>query len=82
MVIDLRNSFQSMQWNPLTYPYQMFHRSFKLEKEVKVHPPGDNPKNHNLIIQRDFDFNGKCVLCGADSDEPLCEECKELYMEG
>ena len=58
MVIDLRNSFQSMQWNPLTYPYQMFHRSFKLEKEVKVHPPGDNPKNHNLIIQRDFDFNG------------------------
>lgn len=31
---------------------------------------------------RDFDFNGKCVLCGADSDEPLCEECKELYMEG
>jgi hypothetical protein len=30
---------------------------------------------------RDFDFNGKCVLCGADSDEPLCEECKELYME-
>ena len=30
---------------------------------------------------RDFEFNGKCVLCGKDSDEPLCEECKELYME-
>ena len=30
---------------------------------------------------RDFESNGKCVLCGADSDEPLCEECKELYME-
>lgn len=56
-VLDLRNPFRSMQWNPLTYPYKMWHRSYSLDKEVKVHPPGDNPKNHNLILQRPFDFN-------------------------
>lgn len=55
-VLDLRNPFQSMQWNPLTYPYQMYHKSFNLDKDVKVHPPGDNPRNYNLIIQRNFDF--------------------------
>jgi len=54
-VLDLRNPFQSMQWNPLTYPYQMFHRSYNLDKEVKVHPAGDIPQNYNLIIQRQFD---------------------------
>ena len=57
-VLDLRNPSESMQWNPLTYPYDMYHRSFNLDKEVKVHSPGDNPKNYNLIIQREFDFNG------------------------
>jgi len=56
-VLDLRNPFRSMQWNPLTYPYRMWHRSYSLDKEVRVHPPGDNPKNHNLILQRQFDFN-------------------------
>ena len=55
-VLDLRDPSSSMQWNPLSYPYQMYHRSFNLEHEVKVHPPGDNPKNYNLIIQRSFDF--------------------------
>ncbi len=55
--INLRDAFISTQWNPLTYPYDMFQRSFNLEKEVKVHPAGDNPKNYNLILQRDFDFN-------------------------
>ena len=58
-VLDLRNPFQSMQWNPLTYPYQMYHRSFHLDQEVKVHPPGDNPRNYNLIIQREFDYNSQ-----------------------
>ena len=56
-VLDLRNPSASMQWNPLTYPYQMYHRSFELEKEVRVHPAGDNPNNYNLIIQRSFDFS-------------------------
>lgn len=55
-VLDLRNPSASMQWNPLTYPYQMYHRSFNLDKEVRVHPAGDNPNNYNLIIQRSFDF--------------------------
>ncbi len=55
-VLDLRNPFQSMQWNPLTYPYQMFHRSYNLDREVKVHPAGDNPQNYNIVLQRPFDF--------------------------
>ena len=55
-VLDLRNPSESMQWNPLSYPYQMYHRSFNLDSEVKVHPSGSNPKNHNLIIQRSFDY--------------------------
>lgn len=56
-VLDLRNPYKSMQWNPLTYPYKMWHRSYNLDKEVRVHPLGDNPKNYNLIIQRQFDYN-------------------------
>ena len=56
-VLDLRNPSESMQWNPLSYPYQMYHRSFNLDREVKVHPPGSNPRNYNLIIQRNFDHN-------------------------
>lgn len=32
---------------------------------------------------RDFEaFDGShCIICGADTDEPLCEECKEKYLE-
>lgn len=55
-VINLRDPFSSVQWNPLSYPYDMYQRSYHLEKEVKVHPPGDNPKQYNLIIQRPFDY--------------------------
>ena len=55
-VLDLRNPSASMQWNPLSYPYQMFQRAYNLDKEVKVHAPGDNPRNYNLIIQRQFDY--------------------------
>ncbi len=58
-MLDLRNPSSSMQWNPLTYPYQMYHRSFNLDKEVKVHPPGDSPNNYNLIIQRQFDHQAQ-----------------------
>lgn len=54
-IINLRDPFTSVQWNPLTYPYDVYHRSFTLDKEVKVHPPGDNPKSANLMIQRPFD---------------------------
>lgn len=55
-VINLRDPFSSIQWNPLSYPFDMYQRSFSLEKEVKVHPPGDDPRQYNLIIQRPFDF--------------------------
>ena len=55
-VINLRDPFSSVQWNPLSYPYDMYQRSFNLDKEVKVHAPGDDPKRYNLIIQRPFDF--------------------------
>lgn len=55
-VLDLRNPSASMQWNPLSYPYQMFQRAYNLDKEVKVHAPGDNPRNYNLIIQREFNY--------------------------
>lgn len=56
-VLDLRDPSSSMQWNPLSYPYQMYHRSFNLDKEVRVHSPGDSPQNYNIIIQRPADFN-------------------------
>ena len=56
-VLNLRDPFASVMWNPMTYPYDMYHRAFNLEKEVKVHQPGDNPKKYNLIIQRQFDSN-------------------------
>lgn len=55
-VINLRDPSSSTQWNPLSYPYQMYQRSFNLDKEVKVHAPGDNPSGYNLMIQRDFDW--------------------------
>jgi len=56
-ILDLANPFRSTQWNPLTYPYKMWHRSYNIDKEVKVHPPGDNPKSYNLLIQREFDYS-------------------------
>lgn len=56
-ILNLRDAFTSTQWNPLTYPYDLYQRSFNLEKEVKVHPAGDNPHNYNLLIQRNFDYN-------------------------
>lgn len=69
-VLNLTDPFASVMWNPLSYPYDMYHRSFNLEKEVKVHQPGDDPRNYNLIIQRSFDhknetwfeFDGKAYI--------------------
>ena len=55
--LDLRDPFASVQWNPLSYPYDLFTESYELEKEVKPHAPGDNPKNYNLVIQTPFDFS-------------------------
>ena len=58
-VLNLRDPFMSVQWNPLSYAYDLFHRSYNLGKEVRVHPAGDNPKNYNLILQRTFDHNAQ-----------------------
>ena len=58
-VLNLRDPFASVMWNPLSYPYDMYHRAFNLEKEVKVHQPGDDPKSHNLVIQRSFDYKNE-----------------------
>ena len=55
-VFNLRDPFSSVQWNPLTYAYDLYHRSFNLSKEVKVHGAGDNPKHYNLMLQKPFDF--------------------------
>ena len=30
---------------------------------------------------RDFEFDGHCIICGEESDEVLCENCKEKYLE-
>lgn len=54
-VLDLRKPFASTKWNPMSNAYKTYHRSFVLEKEIKKHSLGDNPKNHGLIKQMDFD---------------------------
>ena len=85
-VLDLRDPSTSMQWNPLTYPYQIYHRSFNLDREVKVHPPGDNPNNYNLVIQRQFDhettswfeFNGTCYVDRHIMDNDMSVISKKL----
>ncbi len=56
-VLDLRDPFSSVQWNPLIYPYDLYHEAFSLDKQVKVHAPGDNPKNYNLVLETSFDYN-------------------------
>lgn len=55
-VVDFIKPFQSTRWNPLSGAFDNYNRSFHLEKEVRVHPPGDSPRKYNLMIQRDFDY--------------------------
>ena len=56
LTLDLRDPFASVQWNPLAYPWDLYQESFSLHDEVKVHPPGDNPNNYNLVKETSFDF--------------------------
>lgn len=37
MVLDLRQPYASTRWNPMDNAYVQYHRSFNLEKEIKVH---------------------------------------------
>lgn len=55
--LELKNPFSSAQWNPLSHAYDVYHRAFSLDREVKVHSAGDNPKDHKLMMEQDFDFN-------------------------
>ncbi|MBQ8430930.1 MAG: type IV secretory system conjugative DNA transfer family protein [Clostridia bacterium] len=57
VVLDLKNPFQSVQWNPLSHVYDVYHRAYSLEREVKVHPAGDNPNSYGLMLEQDFDYN-------------------------
>ena len=53
--------------------------------------PSDEVENDNTAASQESGldtadmryaaFDGHCVICGALSDEPLCEECKERYVE-
>lgn len=56
IVLDLKNPFASAQWNPLSHVYKNYHRAYSLEKEVKVHPAGDNPANYKLMTEQNFDY--------------------------
>lgn len=57
VVLDLKNPFSSVQWNPLSHVWDVYHRAFSLEKEVKVHPAGDDPSRYKLMLEQDFDYN-------------------------
>ena len=35
----------------------------------------------DTIDMRDFNSSGRCIICGEPSDDILCEECKENYLE-
>jgi len=85
-VLNMREPFQSVQWNPLSYPYDLWHRSFNLDKEVKVHGPGDNPKDKKLIMQREFDymtqnwfeFDGVAYVDKSSLEANMANEAKDL----
>ena len=86
-VVNLRDTFASVQWNPMTYPFDLYTRSFNLDKEVKVHSPGDDPKRYNLIIQRPFDhstttwfeFNGTAYVDQTLLENDMRVISRKLY---
>ena len=55
--LDLRDPYASVQWNPLVYPYDLYHEAFNLDKQVRVHQPGDDPRRYNLVLETAFDHN-------------------------
>ena len=54
--LDLDNPYGSSKWNPLTYVYRTYHRSLNINKEVKIHSPGDDPRAKKLIMDSNFDW--------------------------
>ncbi len=55
--LDLDNPYGSSMWNPLTYAYRTYHRSLNINKEVKMHPAGDDPRARKLIMDSNFDWH-------------------------
>ncbi len=55
--LDLDNPYGSSMWNPLTYAYRTYHRSLNINKEVKIHQPGDDPRAKRLIMDSNFDWH-------------------------
>ena len=54
--LDLDNPYGSSMWNPLTYVYRTYHRSLNINREVKMHPAGDDPRAQRLIMDSNFDW--------------------------
>ena len=54
--LDLDNPYGSSMWNPLTYVYRTYHRSLNINREVKMHSAGDDPRAKRLIMDSDFDW--------------------------
>lgn len=57
LLLDLDNPYASSKWNPLTYAYRTYHRSLNINKEVKIHQAGDDPRAKRLIMDSDFDWH-------------------------
>lgn len=55
--LDLDNPYGSSKWNPLTYVYRTYHRSLNINREVKIHSAGDDPRARKLIMDSNFDWN-------------------------
>ncbi len=54
--LDLDNPYGSSHWNPLTYAYRTYHRSLNINREVKIHQPGDDPRTKKLLMDSQFDW--------------------------
>ena len=54
--LDLDNPYGSSKWNPLTYAYRTYHRSLNINKEVKIHSAGEDPRARRLIMDSAFDW--------------------------
>ena len=55
--LDLDNPYGSSRWNPLTYAYRTYHRSLNINKEVKIHSAGEDPRAKRLIMDSNFDWH-------------------------
>ena len=57
LVLDLDDPYASSKWNPLSYAYRTYHRSLNINREVKIHSAGEDPRAKKLIMDSDFDWH-------------------------